>query len=116
MVARICREAGGRVTTNVFVRNLDLVGPGVEDNRRLEVVADGLPLFGGPIGDRHDSGQEEGSNPRRSGDSRGPTQEMPDLPQVGWAARKGAPRGPRCGSWRSLVARNPKFSVTVGQS
>ena len=58
MVARICREAGGRVTTNVFVRNLDLVGPGVEDNRRLEVVADGLPLFRRcPIGDRHDSGQ-----------------------------------------------------------
>ena len=47
VVARICREAGGRVTTNVLVRNLDLVGPGVEDNRRLEVVADGLPLFGG---------------------------------------------------------------------
>ena len=42
--ARICREAGGRVTTNVMVRDLDLVGPHVEDARRLEVVADGLPL------------------------------------------------------------------------
>ena len=41
---------------------------------------------------------------------------MLDLPRVGWAARKGAPRGPCCGSWRSLVARNPEFSVTVGQS
>ena len=30
------------VTTNVLVRSLDLVGPGVEDNRRLEVVADGF--------------------------------------------------------------------------
>ena len=29
--ARICREAGGRVTTNVMVRDLDLVGPHVED-------------------------------------------------------------------------------------
>ena len=47
VVARICREAGGRVTTNVLVPNVDLVGPSVEDNRRLEVVADGLPLFGG---------------------------------------------------------------------
>ena len=47
VVARICREAGGRVTTNVLVRNLDLVGPDIADNRRLEVVADGLLLFGG---------------------------------------------------------------------
>ena len=31
--ARICREAGGRVTTNVMVR--DLVGPHVDDARRL---------------------------------------------------------------------------------
>ena len=45
---RICREAGGRVTQNIMVRDLDLEhlqGPG---GRRLEVVADGLPLFGGP--------------------------------------------------------------------
>ena len=47
VAARICREAGGRVTINVLVRNLDLVGPDIADNRRLEVVADGLPLFGG---------------------------------------------------------------------
>ena len=45
--ARICREAGGRVTTNVMVRDLGLVEPHVEDARRLEVVVDGLPLFGG---------------------------------------------------------------------
>ena len=44
--ARICREAGGRVSTNVFVRDLDLGTP-VTDTRRLEVVVDGLPLFGG---------------------------------------------------------------------
>ena len=30
--------------SNLFVRDMDL---GVHDNRRLEVVADGLPLFGG---------------------------------------------------------------------
>ena len=45
--ARICREAGGRVSTNVFVRDLDLMEPGVADGRRLEVVVNGLPLFGG---------------------------------------------------------------------
>ena len=45
--ARICHEAGGRVTTNVVVSYLDLAAPHVDDARRLEVVADGLPLFGG---------------------------------------------------------------------
>ena len=46
-VARVCREAGGRVTTNVMIRDSDLTQPGVADARRLKVVADGLPLFGG---------------------------------------------------------------------
>ena len=46
-VARICREGGARVSTNVMVRDLDLLQvPGV-DGRRLEVVAEGLSLFGG---------------------------------------------------------------------
>ena len=44
--ARVCREAGARVSTNVFVRDLDLAVVG-QDGRRLEVVADGLPLLGG---------------------------------------------------------------------
>ena len=44
--ARICREAGGRVSTNRFVRDLD-IGVPVNDGRRLEVVVDGLPLYGG---------------------------------------------------------------------
>ena len=45
--ARVCREAGARVSTNLRVQDLDLL-PGVQvDNRRLEVVADGLPLFHG---------------------------------------------------------------------
>ena len=47
VAARICREAGGRVTTNVLLRDLDVEMPNVADGRRLEVVADGLPLFGG---------------------------------------------------------------------
>ena len=41
--ARVCREAGGRVTTNVMVRDLDLSDPQAADGRRLEVVVDGLP-------------------------------------------------------------------------
>ena len=46
-VARVCREAGGRVTTNVMIRDLDLIQPGMVDAWRLEVVVDGLLLFGG---------------------------------------------------------------------
>ena len=46
VAARICREARGRVATNVLVRDLDIPVP-VNDGRRLEVVVDGLPLFGG---------------------------------------------------------------------
>ena len=46
------------MSTNVFVRDLDLMGPGVADGRRLEVVVSGLPLFGG-VADRsgHDVGE-----------------------------------------------------------
>ena len=46
-VARVCREAGARVSTNVLVRDLDLLPLQHVDARRLEVVADGLPLFHG---------------------------------------------------------------------
>ena len=45
--ARVCREAGGRVTTNVMVRDLDLPVLNATDSRPWEVVVDGLPLFGG---------------------------------------------------------------------
>ena len=45
--ARVCREAGGRVSVNVAVRDLDIGVPNEADARRLEVVVDGLPLFHG---------------------------------------------------------------------
>ena len=45
--ARMCREAGARVSVNQLVRDLDIAAPDAGDNRRLEVVADGLPLFHG---------------------------------------------------------------------
>ena len=46
-VARICREGGARVSTNVMVRDLALSQvPGV-DGRRLEIVAEGLSFFRG---------------------------------------------------------------------
>ena len=45
--ARVCREAGVRVAMNVLVRDMDLALPNAHDARRLEILADGLPLFGG---------------------------------------------------------------------
>ena len=45
--ARICREAGGRVRTNVLVRDLVSTPINNLDSRRLEVVVDGLSLFKG---------------------------------------------------------------------
>ena len=44
--ARVCWEGGGRVATNLFLRDLDVPVP-VTDSRRLEVVCNGLPLFRG---------------------------------------------------------------------
>ena len=45
--ARVCREAGARVSTNVLMKDLDLLPLQHADARRLEVVADGLPLYHG---------------------------------------------------------------------
>ena len=43
--ARICREAGARVSSNIFVRDLDLAPLGGVDGRRLEVVAQRFARF-----------------------------------------------------------------------
>ena len=44
--ARICREGGARVATNVFLRDMNVDIP-LADSRRLEVLANGLPLWQG---------------------------------------------------------------------
>ena len=44
--ARVCRETGARVTSNTRLADLNLQVDRVDD-RRLEVVANGLPLWGG---------------------------------------------------------------------
>ena len=46
-MARVCREGGARVQFNAFLRDLNLGVANVTDGRRLEVIADGLPLFKG---------------------------------------------------------------------
>ena len=45
-VARICREAGATVRTNVLLRDMN-IGVAADDGRQLEVLAQGLPCFAG---------------------------------------------------------------------
>ena len=45
-LARICSEAGARVRDNVYLRDLNVAVP-AGDERRIEVIASGLPVFGG---------------------------------------------------------------------
>ena len=45
--AQICREAGGSVGVDRFVRDLDLVAFNGLDQRRIEVIVDGLTLWHG---------------------------------------------------------------------
>ena len=47
MVERIFREAGARVRRNVRVRDLTIEVVDPRDERRIEVIVDGLPLFHG---------------------------------------------------------------------
>ena len=46
MLARICREAGARVRYNAFLRDMNVHVP-ANDERRIEVLAQDLPCFGG---------------------------------------------------------------------
>ena len=48
--ARVCCEAGGRVTTNVRIQDMDIVAPNRVDERRVEVLADGLLFHGAQLG------------------------------------------------------------------
>ena len=45
-LARVCREAGARVRFNAFLRDMN-VNVAVTDERRIEVLAQDLPCFGG---------------------------------------------------------------------
>ena len=45
--ARMCREAGARVTTNTLLTDLNLDHIHRQDDRRIEVIANGLPIWGG---------------------------------------------------------------------
>ena len=44
--ARVCREAGATVTLNILVRDLNVDATRTDD-RHIEVIANGMPLWGG---------------------------------------------------------------------
>ena len=45
--ARVCRDMGARVTTHTLLSHLNIPSVSRGDNRRIEVIANGLPLFQG---------------------------------------------------------------------
>ena len=47
MIARCFREAGARVRERVYVRDLNVPNVDSNDNRHIEVIAEGLPLYHG---------------------------------------------------------------------
>ena len=47
MLAQILREGGARVRLNQFVRDLNVPVVSVQDQRRIEVIAEGLSLYRG---------------------------------------------------------------------
>ena len=109
-VARVCREAGGRVATNLLVRDMDLGVPNAHDNRRLEVVADGLPLFGGvqrwPTTTR-------GIQQRRCGSHTCSEEEGDHLPRTCATGQSRKVGGFGLGGWRQVVEGSRDLRAVV---
>ena len=110
--AQVCREAGARVRTNTFVRDMDLEGVHVFDGRRLEVVADGLTLWHGAQLTGHHTGvtlapgrhcQANSSWPKRGTTEASETFEGEHLPGALRRRRKGTLGGACCRSRRAMV-------------
>ena len=116
--ARVCREAGGRVTLNMMVRDMDLAVPHAHDTRRLEVVADGLPLFGGTqlaidttlVSTLHCDGSA-----RRGAAHSGQAQEGAHLSRADRTTCSGQIGGFSWRGWGSLVRWDTIVLVPVGQ-
>ena len=56
VAARVCREAGDRVRSNLAVRDMDLGAFNQLDGRRLEILVDGLLVGRVSAGSRHHHG------------------------------------------------------------
>ena len=117
-VQQVCREAGGRVSTNVFVRDLDIADHARLDGRRLEVVADGLSWRGAQLvvttPPRRVTPQQNAHHQWSSAGESSP-QEGAHVPQTCRRGRTGSVGGRGCGGRRSLVRRDSAVSARIGQ-
>ena len=121
----MCREAGARVRTNTFVRDMDLEGVHVLDGRRLEVVADGLMLWDGaqlaidtslvspPAPGWHR--QEDSGRPQRGGPATSQTHQGDHLPRALRRKRKGTFGGAHCRRRIAMVRRDGTILARSGQ-
>ena len=124
--ARVCREAGGRVVTNMFVRDMDLGVPVAGDNRRLEVVVDGLPLqWRSAVGSGHHTRvlcswqwrtKTRSSNHGRCGSDPSQEAQREDLLGVDGPRGQGSLGGSRSGGWRQVVSASEVVCGSAGQS
>ena len=82
----MCRETGARVTPNALGRDLDVGAFNGLDERRIEVIANGLTLWqGAQLAVDAGWESEEGSRKARQRDSGGSAaQERDHIPGVGW--------------------------------
>ena len=108
VLARICREAGARVTFNAFLRDMN-VGVPARDGRRIEVLAQDLPCYAvtqlaiditlrAPLTSAGEAHPEQ-QTPMGSLDS-SPERQRDDLPRVGRRTLQIGGRGHR--DWRTL--------------
>ena len=121
--ARVCREAGAAVATNVLVRDPNLQAAR-QDERRIEVIALGLPLWGGsqlavdttlvsPLTSAGAPPPQWGHRRRSAG--RSPPKQGTHLPGV--RAGVAVPLGrPRHRGWRALECGSGQLRPVVGSS
>ena len=120
--ARVCREAGARVSPNVRVQDMDLARPSASDNRRLEIVADGLPLFHGAqsavetavVSVLTRDGRPQCHHGRCSSRNISAT-ERDNVSQAEWPIREDKARGLGGRGRREVVRRVQQFNQPVGQ-
>ena len=118
--ARICKEARARVASHVVVRDLNLDVP-AGDGRRIEVVANGLPIWQGaqiavdativsPV--RRDGQPRPGLTSNRASPSTRQSTANTELTRN--SGRLALPPGcRRRGSWRASQPRHPEVLATA---
>ena len=120
-MARVCQEAEAHVVRNVRLAGMNLDVP-VQDERRVEVVANGLPLWHGahlavdativsPVTDSGDARPEPDTEPGRAVDAaarhkRRQTYARPPLPARRCCVEVGGRFGAEAADFLRLLARH----------